>query len=164
MYQWKLLRHIPYLKAAQHLIPNWYLSYITQFGWNKEILGYGDFASACDRNDILIVTGSGGLPGAYNVVNDRPVIYLRNDLIEPFKSFVSIHEISHSSLDSGVPCFYADLPDTRIIECRVNMIAACSLIPLRLMEHLTQQDMLHMFNYPADLYGFRRAIYKQCGF
>lgn len=164
MFKWGLYRLIPHIRDIQYLIPPAFIAYLTSFGWDEEILDFTDFTKALVRNGIVYTEGPLiHLPGMFGVQKGMPCILLSSLLKEPFKSFVAFHELGHYNFDSSHLCFYANIRGREPIEARASLLAAVSKIPRPLIETMSSRDMKEVFDYPFELYAFRKAVYDVTG-
>jgi Zn-dependent peptidase ImmA (M78 family) len=158
MQDWNLRQYIQYLPEVKYLIPPAFLDYLGHFGWNSEIIGYGDVLAACKRNKITLLEHDMKLPGLYYFHEGKPYIVQSKSNKGIFRIYVCCHELVHYNLDLAHICCYADISGTELIECRAHVVASCSIIPAPMLEEFTNHQLESFFNYPRDLVQLRRAV------
>ncbi len=162
---WHLLSLMPHIYAVRKLIPDAFVSYLSQLGWNHTILGFDDFQLVRAASHILYTEAElYRIAGAFDIIENVPIILLSSVLREPFKTFCAWHELSHYNLDSSLPCLFTDPTGREVIETRASLIAACALIPQHIVHSFTINDFMEILHYPPELVHFRRAVLKITGY
>jgi Zn-dependent peptidase ImmA (M78 family) len=138
---------------AQTAIPN----------WNKEILTEADFKSFCKDKDISvayikIAYLDQDCRGLYIKYRKQPFIVLDPDLTGADKLWVQWHEVGHYLLHESRRKFRAD-SFMHKLEIEANLIAAVAMIPLKIVQTASVEEIKSTYKYPTKVVLLRKLFY-----
>ena len=131
--------------------------------WNKRVLTDSDFARFCEDEGLRVVEVDNletdtGEPGLYIEHRGYPFIALDTALRGTRRSWVQWHEIGHYILHTPGTQFFFGCSSR--IHNQANIVAACALMPRKLIRHSSAFSICEEFGYPTDLIELRFEIYR----
>lgn len=128
-------------------------------GWNRRVFTLDDFTWLCATTNVEVLTIEMQEEGFYTHYKDHPVIGIRKGLPIHRRAFVSLHEIGHHLLHHpGIACF--DETSRNKAEYQANVIAACALIPERILCTKEFTEIEDALNVSRELVMFRADLWR----
>ncbi len=134
-------------------------SLLRALGWNRRILTYEDFEFLCTQLGVYVLSLPVEIEGLYTHYRERPVIVLSQALTGHRRTFIAWHEMAHFLCHHpGIARF--DVTSISKAERQANAIAACALIPQRLIRTMEFNAIAEQLNLPHDLVLQRADVWR----
>lgn len=137
-----------------------------RIGWNERSLGEADFYRLCKRFKVSVTEMLLGTDGFYYRVKGRDFIAVDSKLSGPQKLAVLFHELGHflfHAPESGATANFHGVGRRTRKEVEADIFAICALIPLRLIESRTIEELVED-GFPLDMVKARCEIFQKHGF
>jgi Zn-dependent peptidase ImmA (M78 family) len=135
-------------------------SRLSRIGWNKRILTQADFDRHCSKEGVRVIDCPMKWDGLYLCNQGRPVIVLNDKLQGADRLYVQWHELAHHLLHLPQARFFLRGFQDRA-EYQAHLIAACALIPRRVLLSKTEGELLEEYGYRPQIVRFRWGVWKE---
>lgn len=131
--------------------------------WNIRVLSEDDFYQYCDEAGIIIYEKPLETSGLYICQDNKPEIYLHNELRGADRLFVAYHELAHHWLHpSGTHMYHAgDEEWSAQSEDEADLVAICCLIPATILPHYHPSEIVELHGYRLDQVKFRCEVFDK---
>lgn len=129
--------------------------------WNVRVLTEDDFWFYCDHAGVAVIEAPLEKPGLYIYCDGQPQIYLDENLRGAERLFVAFHELAHHWLHPPRIQFFSGMKG--VVEDEADIVAACALIPLTVLQHYWPSEIAELYGYPPRLVELRREVFDRWG-
>lgn len=127
--------------------------------WNERILNDDDFYLTCERSAVNVIENENlKCKGEYTIYKNVSFIVLKKGLKPEMLRWVGFHELGHHLLHYPVNHRFSKSLYRRM-DREANYFAAIALIPTRVVEVQSFDEIVNEYNYPAELITIRKEIY-----
>lgn len=137
-----------------------------KIGWNERELTEPDFYRLCRRFKIKVTEMPLTTGGFYYRVMGRDFIAVDSRLPREKKLLVLFHELGHflfHTPESGATANFHGVGRRTRIECEADVFALCSLIPKKLIESKTAQELIEVEGFTPEIVAERLALLERYG-
>ena len=135
-------------------------------GWNERPLTDDDFYRLCRRFRITVEEIPLRVSGFYYCVMGRHFIAIDSKLPPRRKQFVMFHEFAHYLIhapDAGVTASFHGVGRKTRKEFEADAFATCALVPRRMVESRSVQELVEEDGLPEELISARVELYRTLG-
>ncbi len=137
-----------------------------KFGWNERELTEYDFFRLCRRFRIKVVEMPLSTGGFYYRVMGRDFIAVDSRLSQTKKLLVLFHELGHflfHTPESGATANFHGVGRRTRQECEADAFALCALLPSKVIEAKTAQDLIDVEGFTPEIVAERLAVLERYG-
>jgi Zn-dependent peptidase ImmA (M78 family) len=128
--------------------------------WNKQVFTWADFEFFCGLDGVSVYEQPlQERPAFYCVFAGSPSIFIDHKVRKNRRLWVLFHELAHHWLHTPEIHWFEGF-DQRAEE-EAGIVAACCLIPQRLLLTRRAQEIVEEYGYPEDLLQARIEIYRK---
>jgi len=139
------------------------LDRLTRFyGWNLRVLGIEEFEWACEQEGVSVLSLDVDAHGIYTSIDGSPVIIINPRVLPRARGWVCWHEFGHHLLHCGSSCAFSYGGKSKT-ERQADLVAACALIPRKLIESSTPWEIHDAYRYPIELCEMRFRFLTEVG-
>lgn len=137
-----------------------------RIGWNKKALGEADLYRICRRFHIQVTEMPLRTDGFYYRVKGRDFIAVNSRLSGPMKLLVLFHELGHflfHTPESGATANFHGVGGSVRKECEADAFALCSLLPRRMIETRSIDEIADDTGLPEKAIADRFELWRKYG-
>lgn len=137
-----------------------------RIGWNERDLTERDFDRLCKRFKIKVTEMPLTTGGFYYRVMGRDFIAVDSRLPREKKLLVLFHELGHflfHTPESGATANFHRVGLRTRIECEADVFALCALLPSKVIETKTAQELIDVDGFTPEIVAERFAVRERYG-
>lgn len=137
-----------------------------KIGWNERELTERDFYRLCKRFKIKVTEMPLTTGGFYYRVMGLDFIAVDSRLPREKKLLVLFHELGHflfHTPESGATANFHGIGRRTRIECEADVFAVCALLPSKLIETRSVQELIEVDGFAPEIVAERIAVRERYG-